>query len=168
MTNAAHVAVTAMVWMLLLSSLRFAAVGSSALVPLGSSAWGVLWCKGSDNEQCLAKFNERLDAVYIRLLMALTTPASATLVYAAMAMIGAGCMIGSFGNVLRFVSPHPERWADTAMAMTCTGIPLIVVGMSCLVAAVSPRRTASLIMSAGFILSGVGVGVVTATMVHHA
>lgn len=161
MNDAPQVLTSALIWMLLGNSLRYIAVGSHALAPLAHTGWRLIWTKGRDYDSCARAFGNTLDAIYLRLVSALTTAASATLVYVGILLTGIGLAVGSMGNVLRYITFRPEALADHAQASSALAIIFIVVGMSCTIAAVSRRRTASLIMSAGFVLAGLGVGVVT-------
>ena len=164
MTDFSHIASAALVWMLLGNSMRFAMVGGQALVPVGHAAWACLWCKSTEGAACLQRFYGSLDKLYIKLLSALTTTASAALVYAGILLIGSGMVVRVSGSVARYMGGERVDWETWSQATSVFSSPPLVVGMSCLIAAVSPRRTASLLMSGGFVLAGLGIGIVTASM----
>lgn len=151
-------------WMLMGNALRFAAVGGDALVPVGKSAWACLWCKRDRNADCTARFYRSLDTMYMRLLTALTTTASAALVYAGMFFMGSGLLIRASASVLRYMGGDKAAWDHWSQVQNGYSVPLLVVGMCCIVAAVSRKRTASVIMSIGFVVVGLGMGVVAASM----
>ena len=163
MNDAPHILASGLIWMLLGNSLRYIGVGAQALAPLGNAAWCAVWARGSDTTDYAAKLREALDGIYLRLISAFTTPASATLIYAGILFSGVGLLVGAMANVLRYTTDSVTEYSDYAQASSAVAIMLVVVGMSCKIAAVSQRRTASLIMSAGFVLAGLGIGIVTVT-----
>lgn len=156
-----QVMLAALTWMLLGNSLRFAAVGGQALLPVISTGWGALWCKSGNSADCLYRFHTALDGLYIRLMSALTTAASGALVYAGILFMGVGMIFRVTSSVLRYTGDNEGLWHWWSQAQNVVSSPLLVIGMSCMIAAVSPRRTASLLMSAGFVVAGLGIGIVT-------
>lgn len=160
-----QVAMAALAWMLMGNAMRFAAVGGHAMVPVMRAGWAVLWRKGNNSRDCARRFADALDGLYIRLMAALTTTASGALVYSGIFFTGVGMAIRVSGSVLRYTEKNDLFWQEWSKWQNIASTPLIVVGMSCIIAAVSPRRTASLWMSAGFVFAGIGIGMVTTSSV---
>lgn len=156
-----QIVLAALAWMLLGNSLRFAAVGGSAIAPVAVAGWQVLWSKGRESRDRTYRFHLALDALYIRLMSALTTAASGALVYAGIFAIGVGMLVRVSSSVIRYTGDDSGFWGTWSQLQNVISSPMLVIGMSCIIAAVSPRRTASLLMSAGFVLAGVGIGIVT-------
>lgn len=161
MNGLEQVMLAALTWMLLGNSLRFAAVGGQAIAPVIVTGWGALWSKANDNSEAIKRFHTTLDGLYIRLMSALTTAASGALVYAGILFMGLGMALRTTSGMLRYTGDQGYFWLWWSQAQSVVSSPLLVVGMSCMIAAVSPRRTASLIMSAGFVVAGLGIGIVT-------
>lgn len=164
MTELPNILNAGLAWMLMGNAMRFAAVGGDALVPVGKSAWACLWCKKDQNSECVVRFHASLDGMYMRLLSALTTTASAALVYAGMLFMGTGLLVRTSASVLRYMGGDRAMWDQWSQVQNGYSVPLLVVGMCCIVAAVSRKRTASVVMSAGFVVAGLGMGVVVAAM----
>lgn len=163
--NIEQAMLAALAWMLLGNSLRFAAVGGHAVLPVVATGWRSLWSKATESGDCSYRFHKALDELYMRLMSALTTAASGALVYAGIFAMGVGMAIRVSASVMRYTEGREQYWLQWSESQNIVSSPLLVVGMSCIIAAVSPRRTASLAMSAGFVIAGLGIGVVTTSHV---
>ena len=161
MTGFDQVLLAGLAWLLLGTAVRFMTTGGIALAPAAASAWRLLWCKGGTRQDCAYRFYRELDNLYIKLMGALTTSASAALVYAGMMFMGAGLVVRVSSSVLRYTGDQQGFWVTWSQFQNLVSSPMLVIGMSFIIAAVSKRRTASLIMSAGFVLAGLGIGIVT-------
>lgn len=160
--QASNVVNTAALWLMLGSALRMMAASGHQLSPVGSAMWQAAWCKDRPAEECIAKIGNAMDRLYLRLLAAITTPASATLLYGGFTLIGLGLSMTTSGAILRLV----DYRAYIADILRWAGTPIAVVGISCVMASISNKRTLSMWVSAALILAGLGIGVVTSTM-HH-
>jgi hypothetical protein len=158
--QASNVVNTAALWLMLGSALRMMAASGHQLSPVGSAFWRGVWCKDRPAEECMRMISNSMDRLYMRLLSAVTTPASATLLYGGFTLIGLGLSMTTSGAILRLV----DYRAYIADILRWTGTPIAVVGISCVMAAISSRRTLSMWVSAALILAGLGIGVVTGTM----
>jgi len=151
---------TTTLWLALCSAAILATAGANPLRQLAWTAWGAVWCKNARDGRCFEPVEQELDRVYIRLLSALTTPASALLLYAGVTLAGAA-LAGMFASgILRLM--HYGLQAADILRWTLT--PIFCVGIALLRAAISPRRTLSAWISGALILAGIGIGVVTGTM----
>lgn len=165
MNQMEQVTLAALAWMLMGNSLRFAAVGGHAILPVAGAGWRAMWCKSDRSRDCLYQFHRTLDDLYIRLMGALTTAASGALVYAGIFFMGIGMAVRVSASVVRYTESNAAFWLHWSQLQNVVSSPMLVVGMSCIIAAVSPRRTASLLMSGGFVLAGIGIGLVTTSKV---
>ena len=157
-----HIVGVTAVWIIFLSSIRFAAVGFQGLKPVAKCFWHLLRCDGRDKVDCRRRLMASLDKQYTELLIAITTPWSVMLLFLGMVLLGAGMSFGSIGDVAQLVARVPGRWSGFDRGMDLTGAVFMCTGMASVHAAVTKRRSLSLIISLGFAIMGVGIGVVTA------
>jgi len=157
-----HITGVTAVWVIFLSSLRFAAAGIRELWPVACARWHLLTCRARDKRSCQRMWQQAMDTLHIEFFAAVTSPWSVALLTGGMAMMGGGLSLGSIGDVAQLVSSHPEkldafdRGGDAASAL------LVCTGMAMVLAALSKRRMQSTWISTGFLLTGLGVGIVTA------
>lgn len=156
-----HVVGLAAVWVIFLSSIRFAAAGFYGLKPVASCLWHLIRCNGSDRAECRRRLFDSLDRQYTELLIAITTPWSVMLLFLGVLLLGGGLSAASIGDVAQLVARAPERWSAFDRGMDLTGALLICTGMAAIHAAITKRRSLSLVLSFVFTLIGVGIGVVT-------
>lgn len=157
MTTFDHIMLAALAWMLLGNSLRFAAIGAHALAPVARHGCSTL----VGVRDAKHKLGRAMDDIYIRLMGALTTTASGALVYAGMFFVGLGMIVRVSSSILRYTGDQSGMWHEWSQMQNLISSPMLVVGMSCIIAAVGPHRTASLVMSAAFVIAGIGIGYVT-------
>lgn len=157
-----HVVGVTAVWVIFLSSIRFSIVGFHGLKPVAHCVWHVIRCDGGDRKTCRKRLLVSLDRQYTELLIAITTPWSVALLFAGMSLIGMGLSFGSVGDVVQLVARSPGRWDTFDRSMDMAGALSMCTGMAAVHAAVTKRRSLSLIVSVGFALMGVGIGVVSA------
>jgi hypothetical protein len=157
-----HIVGVTAVWIIFLSSIRFAVVGFHGLRPVARCVWHVLRCDGRDRASCRKRLIASLDKQYAELLIAITTPWSVALLFAGMVLLGIGMGLGSIGDVTQLVARTPVRWEAFDRGTDLAGAVFLCVGMASVHAAVTKRRSLSLIISVGFALMGVGIGVVSA------
>lgn len=157
-----HIVGVTAVWIIFLSSVRFALVGFHGLSPVARCIWHLFRCDGADKASCRKRLVASLDKQYTELLIAITTPWSVMLLFAGMVSIGAGLAFGSVGDVVQLVAMSPDRWEGFDRGMDLASAVGLCVGMAAIHAAVTKRRSLSLITSLGFALMGVGIGVVSA------
>lgn len=157
-----HVAGVMAVWMIFLSSIRFGHAGLYHLRPVAIALWRLWRCRESDKRSCRYNFMVTVDRMHEEFFIAFTTPWSVSLLFGGMGLIGAGLALGSVGDVVQLVSRHPtvlnifDRLAD------CLCATAVCSGMALVLAATSKRRRLSTVISLGFAVTGLGVGVVTA------
>lgn len=157
-----HIVGVTAVWIIFLSSIRFALAGFHGLKPVARCVWHLIRCDGRDKLGCRRRLIASLDKQYAELLIAITTPWSVMLLFAGMVLIGVGLSFGSIGDVVQLVAKAPNRWDGFDRGMDLAGAVSMCTGMAAVHAAVTKRRSLSLIISAGFALMGVGIGVVSA------
>lgn len=158
--HAAYVLNTTALWLSLCSGGILLTAGGAPLRRAAVAGWQSLWCKSGTPGRCFEPVARELDGVYIRLLAALTTPASALVLYVGAALMGAGIAGSSAGAIMRMVGYSPDAADWLRWVMT----PIYCVGIACLRAAISPRRTLSAWISGAFIFAGLGIGAVAGTM----
>lgn len=157
-----HVAGVMAVWLIFLSSIRFAHAGFYALHPAIRAAWCLWRCKADDRRTCRYNFNMTMDRMHDEFFIAFVTPWSVSMLYGGMGLIGAGLACGSVGDVAQLVSRHPSLLNAFDRLSDCVGALLMCTGMALVLAALSKRRRLSTAISLGFALTGLGVGIVTA------
>lgn len=161
MTALGHIASVVAIWTMMLVGLRFAVAAGNWLVPLGGAAWHLTRCEGFDTRACRRRFVRTVDQLHVDLNSAITTPWSATLLFAGSVLIGFAFAAGSAGDAAQLVSQHPEAWTVFDVVTDCLAAVAAVTGMAFVQAATSRRRTASFLVSAALVFTGLGIGVVT-------
>lgn len=163
MTNTAliHIVGMAAVWVIFLSSIRFAVAGFYGLRPVAHCLWHLMRCKGGDRRECWRRLIASLDEQYTELLIAITTPWSVMLLFFGILLLGGGLSFASMGDVAQLVARRPEDWSGFDRGMDLSGAFLMCTGMASIHAAITKRRSLSMLMSLSFALIGVGIGAVT-------
>jgi len=161
MTALGHIMSVVAIWTMMLFGLRFAVAAGNWLLPLAGAAWQLARCEGPDTRICRRRFLQAVDQLHIDLHSAITTPWSATLLFAGSVLIGFAFAAGSAGDAAQLVSHHPEAWTAFDIVTDCIAALAGVTGMAFVQAATSRRRTASFLVSAALVLTGLGIGVVT-------
>jgi hypothetical protein len=164
-----HVVGLAAVWVIFLSSIRFAAAGFYGLRPVAACIVHLIRCESrhllkrdsADRRECRRRLLDSLDKQYTELLIAITTPWSVMLLFIGMVLIGTGLSLASVGDIAQLVARRPENWSAFDRGMDLTGALLMCTGMASTHAGITKRRSLSLILSFAFTLIGVGIGVVT-------
>lgn len=154
----------AFLWVLFLSSLRFSARSVYALRPFGRAAVrAVRW--NMNRHDAMRELMLAVDTVQMKFSVALCTPWSIPLLFGGMAALGVGVSLVSSGDVMILVARYPDRWINSNQYMDWVGSMLGGLGMAAMLAAVSRRRTASFLISSGFAITGLGIGIIAAVYV---
>lgn len=161
MTPLGHIVSTVAIWTMMLTGVRFAVGAFGWARPVLVAAWRLWRCKGPEARVCRRRFLDAIDQLHVDLNSAITTPWSGTLLFAGSALIGLGYAAGSSGDALKLVSNRPEAWAEFDIVSDCIAALLAVTGMAFVHAATARRRTASFLVSAVLIVTGLGIGVLT-------
>ncbi|WP_374295147.1 hypothetical protein [Sphingomonas sp.] len=161
MADLAHIISVAAIWTLMLTGLRFAVAAIQWLRPARRALWRLLRCSEPGRLRCRADFRAAIDRLHDDLRDAMTAPWSASLLFVGSALIGLGFMAGSAGDIAVALSSEPERWQTFDMAGDCLAALLAVTGMGFVQAVTATHRTVSLLMQAGLVLTGLGIGWVT-------
>lgn len=164
MTGALWIHVTGVmaVWLIFLSSIRFAHAGLHAMVPVARAAWCLWRCPDDDRRACRYNFMMTMDRLHTEFFIAFVTPWSVSLLYGGMGLIGTGLALASVGDVVQLVSLHPSLLNPFDRLADCAGAVMLCTGMAMVLAGLSKRRRLSTAISMGFALTGLGVGIVTA------
>lgn len=148
-------------WVMFLSALRFSANSVIAMRPLGVAAYRtVRW--GMNSHDRRREFRGAMDAIYMRFTIATCTPWSVSLLLVGLFLIGGAFSFGTTGDVMMLVSHHPERWSDSDRYLDWAAALSSCAGMATTLAAISKNRPASLMISCGFAITGLGIGVIAA------
>jgi hypothetical protein len=156
-----HIVGVTAVWTIFLSSIRFALAGFHGVLPVLAALWHLWTCPGRDRRSCQRRFQGTMDAIHVDFFAAVTSPWSVMLLTGGMAMIGSGLAFGSIGDVAQLLAKRPTVLNVFDRATDCLCAALVCTGMAMALAGLSKRRTASTLISLGFILTGAGVGYVT-------
>lgn len=154
----------AFLWVLFLSSLRFGARSVYALRPFGVAAVRAVRWK-MDRHDWMRELMFAVDTVQMKFSAALCTPWSIPLLFGGMASLGVGVSLVSSGDIMILVARHPERWISSNQYLDWVGSMLGGLGMAGMLAAVSRRRTASFLISSGFAITGLGIGIIAAVYI---
>jgi hypothetical protein len=157
-----HIVGVTAVWVIFLSALRFAAAGVHGVWPVLRARWHLWRCPSRDERSCQRRWQEAMDLLHIDFFAAVASPWSVALLTGGMALIGSGLAFGSVGDVAQLVSAVPDRLNAFDRIADCASAMLVCTGMAMVLAALSKRRMFSTLISAGFLLTGLGVGIVTA------
>lgn len=155
-----HVAGVVAVWVITLSSIRLSIASGRSLWPLIVAAWHLVRCRERDRQTCRLRLFARLDSLHIQLFAALTQPLGAPLLFGGMLLIGLGLSVGSIGDVAQLVASRPKAIDPFDRSMDCIAAGLVCGGMAMALAAVSTRRLWSTLISTGFVVTGLGIGLV--------
>lgn len=160
LTPVGHILSVVSIWSMMLYGARFAQSAGNWLVPIAGSLWHLAICRG-DRRRCRARFRQSVDQLHIDLVDAIQTPWSATLFFGGALLMGLAYCCGSVGDAFRLVSTQPDQWLAFDVASDCVAAVLSVTGMSFVMAGFSRHRTASFMVSAGLVVTGFGVAVLT-------
>ncbi len=161
MADLAHMISVAAIWTMMLTGLRFAVAAIQWLQPARRAYWRLLRCSEPGQVKCRADFRAAIDQLHVDLRHAMTAPWSASLLFVGSALIGLAFMAGSAGDIAVAISSEPDRWRTFDVVGDCIAALLAVVGMAFVQAVTASHRTVSLLMSAGLVLTGLGIGGVT-------
>lgn len=160
MTALGHIASVVAIWSMMLFGLRFAIDACGWLRPVGAVLLHMARCD-EPCRMCLRHFRRTVDQLHVDLASSIHSPWSALLLFGGALLIGAGYALGSAGDVARLVSHSPDRWVTFDIVTDCIAAIFAVTGMSFVLAATARKRTASFLVSAGLVVTGLGIGVVT-------
>jgi len=150
---------TTALWVMAMWSLVFTIVICAALAPLGSAAYRIMHhsLAGRDASR---EWGTAFDKIYLRLNIALAKPWAVVLLFASLTLMGAGYGFGAGGDVAILVSdksytwlPSIDRYLDWVSTIGACA------GMAGILASISNRPRASVLMSLGFTMAGIGIGV---------
>lgn len=161
MTAFGHIASVVAIWTMMLFGLRFAVAAGHWLIPIAIAGWRLARCAGPDTRMCRRAFLLAIECLHFDLSRAITTPWSATLLFAGSVLVGLAFACGSAGDAAQLVAHRPEAWQAFDVVTDCIAAILGVTGMAFIQAATSHRRTASFLVSAALVLTGLGIGVLT-------
>lgn len=151
-------------WVLFLSSLRFASTMIYDLRPLGVAALRIAGRRLSREER-RRELTYAMDMLYFRYEIALCTPWSILLLFIGLGMIGVALSFVSSGDIMMLVARYPERWVLHDRYLDWIGTLLFGLGSALTIAATSKRRTASFLVSTGFAITGLGIGIIAAVYI---
>lgn len=161
MTPLGHIVSVVAIWSMMLFGIRFAVAAVEWMIPVGVAF--VQWAR-SGREGRMSRGRAFVRAVvrlHVDFRRAIVTPWSAPLLFIGSAMIGFGYAFGSSGDAAKLVSHTPDAWNAFDVATDAIAAALSITGMSFVLAATAQRRTASFLVSAALIATGIGIGVVT-------
>lgn len=148
-------------WVLYLSALRFAATTLYDLRPLALAILRIVRWRMSGHDR-RREIVQAMDTMQFRFSIALCTPWSITLLFLGLACIGVAVSFVSGGDVMMLVARQPERWVNADRYLDWVGSMLFGLGSAAALAAMSKRRTASFLVSTGFAITGLGIGIIAA------
>lgn len=154
----------AFLWVMFLCAIRFSASTALTLRPLFRAA-GKIAAHGFDRAIFRQHWFEALSKVQDRYAAVVCTPWSIPLLLSGLVMIGLAISMLSGGDIMVLVARHPERWVNSNQYMDWTGAMLGGLGFAASLAAVSRRRTVSFMISTGFAITGLGIGIIAAVYV---
>lgn len=161
MTPLGHIVSVVAIWSMMLFGIRFAVAAVEWIIPtaLAFARWARCGRDGRmQNGRAVVRAVVKLHVDFRR---AIVTPWSAPLLFIGSAMIGFGYAFGSSGDAAKLVSHTPDAWNAFDVATDAIAASLSITGMSFVLAATAQRRTASFLVSAALIATGIGIGVVT-------
>lgn len=161
MTPFAHVVSVVAIWSMMLFGIRFAIAAVEWMIPtlLAFARWAQ--CGREGRMRHGRAFVRSVVKLHVDFRRAIVTPWSAPLLFIGSAMIGFGYAFGSSGDAAKLVSHAPDAWNAFDVATDAIAAALSITGMSFVLAATAQRRTASFLVSAALIATGIGIGVVT-------
>lgn len=161
MTPLGHIVSVVAIWAMMLFGLRFAIAATEWMLPVAASFGKWLRCGKAARVDSARHFVRSVVRLHIDFKSAIVTPWSAPLLFVGSALIGLGYAFGSCGDAAQLVSHNPSAWAAFDVATDAVAAILSITGMSFVLAATAQRRTASFLVSAALIGTGIGIGVVT-------
>lgn len=161
MTPLGHIVSVVAIWAMMLFGLRFAIAATEWMLPVVAAFWRLMRCGKTARVASGRQFVHAVVRLHVDFKRAIVTPWSAPLLFVGSALIGFGYAFGSAGDAAQLVSRNPDAWKAFDVATGAIAAVLSITGMSFVLAATSQRRTASFLVSAALIGTGVGIGVVT-------
>jgi hypothetical protein len=153
----------AFLWVMFLSAVRFSASAAYSLRPLVAAAGRIARRRSSRGLKGEVLF--ALDTIQERYSEALCTPWAIPLLFGGMVALGIGVSLLSSGDVMILVARYPQWWVNDNRYLDWAGSMLGGLGMAACLAAVARRRTASFLISSGFAITGLGIGIIAAIYV---
>lgn len=160
MTALGHIVSVVAIWSMMLFGIRFTVDACGWLRPVVGAALHIARCD-EPRRACLRRFRRTVDQLHLDLADVIKSPWSALLLFGGAVLIGVGYACGSAGDVARLVSHNPERWLTFDIVTDCMAAVAAVTGMAFVLAATARKRTASFLVSAVLVATGLGIGVVT-------
>lgn len=161
MTPLGHIVSVVAIWAMMLFGLRFAIAAAEWMLPVLAAFWRLVRCGRPARITTARLFVRAVVRLHVDFKRAIVTPWSAPLLFVGSALIGFGYAFGSCGDALKLVSRNPAAWEAFDVATDAVAAVLSITGMSFVLASTSQRRTASFLVSAALIGTGIGIGVVT-------
>lgn len=161
MTPLGHIVSVVAIWSMMLFGIRFAVAAVEWLLPVSLAFARWARCgrtRRMEHGRALVRAVVRL---HVDLRRAIVSPWSALLLFVGSAMIGFGYAFGASGDAAKLVSHTPDAWNAFDVGTDAIAAALSITGMSFVLAATAQRRTASFLVSAALIATGIGIGVVT-------
>jgi hypothetical protein len=160
MTPLGHIISVVAIWSMMLFGLRFAVAAGQWMLPVAKS-YVLLLIGRADRRSRRIRFMRAIDRLHLDLNRSIITPWSATLLFSGAGLIGLAYSFGSAGDAMKLVSKHPEAWTAFDVTTDAAAAVMSITGMSFVQAATAQRRTASFLVSAALVVTGLGIGVVT-------
>lgn len=161
MTPLGHIVSVVAIWSMMLFGIRFAVAAVEWMIPTVRAFACWARCGREGRMRNGRAFVRALVKLHVDFRNAIVTPWSAPLLFLGSAMIGFGYAFGSSGDAAKLVSHAPDTWNAFDVATDAIAAALSISGMSFVLAATAQRRTASFLVSAALIATGIGIGVVT-------
>lgn len=161
MTPLGHIVSVVAIWAMMLFGLRFAISAAEWMLPVLAAFVRLARCGREARIPNARLFIRSIVKLHVDFKGAIVTPWSAPLLFVGSALIGFGYAFGSAGDAMQLVSRNPESWKAFDVATDAIAAVLSITGMSFVLASTSQRRTASFLVSAALIGTGIGIGVVT-------
>jgi hypothetical protein len=161
MTPLGHIISIVAIWAMMLFGLRFAIAATEWMLPVTAAFWRLVRCGKAGRTACARGFIRAVAKLHIDFRRAIVTPWSGPLLFIGSALIGFGYAFGSAGDAMKLVSRRPETWQAFDVGTDAIAAVLSITGMSFVLASTAQRRTASFLVSAALIGTGIGIGVVT-------
>jgi hypothetical protein len=155
------VAAVAGAWLLLMWGVRFSVSAGSTLVPL-AQAGGRIVRHSMAGRDATREWTRAFDEVFLTLNMSLIKPWAVVMLLGGMVLMGMGYGFNATGDVALLVSPaHSARLIPLDRVLDLMSAVFGALGMAGGLAAISPKPTTSMLISLGFTLAGIGIGVIS-------
>lgn len=151
-------------WVMALSAIQFAATTIFSLTPLMIAGVRTLrW--GMNRHDRMRELVFAMDQIQFRFSAAICTPWSIPLLMFGLAMIGIAISLLNTGDVMILVARQPDRWINKNVYLDWIASMLGGLGFAATLSAISRRRTVSFLISTGFAITGLGIGIIAAVYV---